>query len=1180
MAKSNVQIEVFAGPAGSGKTLRLLSEYGAELQRAQTELRPGTTLWLAPTIRSCASVKRRLLEQGPAVLFSPNVVTFADFAERILRLAPQHIAPLTAAMRRTLLRRIIGNLLEQKQLEYFSGIAHTSGFLDLVSNLISELKRAEAWPDDFERVARVVSGLDDSLQAATKKPRRGGKGSDAGRPRDRELARIYRAYQELLLTRNVYDGEGRFWSAREALDAGHWGPFEKLSMVVVDGFTDFTHTQYEILSRLAHRVSVGAGNGAGRFLIGLPLEPSPQPRPELFAKSQAVFDRLEKSIPTLFVNFLPDRQLDQKLGGRKSAARPARNAKSLFAEAEPSDGTVPQCQPLPAAIAHVAKWLFANPRETPRAKDASGLEVLAVAGQTGEVQLLAARIKERLHAGGAPEEIVVAIRGLTEYADLVNEIFSAAGIPFALETGTPLRRAPLLRFVISVLQLEAEDWPFTRLRPLLDSSYFRPQWPELESEGRARGVAAVLRKYQLDAGRRQILEILQHELRRQGDGDRETAEELAELRQAFQILQHLSAATERLRKEHDFRGWAEVLSSLAGELCWTANDDGASETPRDAADQLAWGIFKQLLFDAARVESYIGAEPPKLSLAEFLHELSDLVQSETIGSGHGEAGRVLVLEAPQVRNLDVPYLFVAGLTERSFPQHRGDDCLFHEMERREMNRQAFELGERVQLGHRTARTSEEMLLFYGVVTRARRELVLSYPAVNASGEPLSPSPYLQSLVELFEPGAVKRTSDDQLDPIPRVEQLLSDTDIRVRSVYEAIERQPNLFRLWLDDPSRQPVGRNILAAADMALLRFHTQHFTKGEGILENETNRERLRQRYGREHEFSASQLEVFAACPFRFFVAQVLDVQPLPSLESGIDPARRGAVVHDVLAELYARLFDNAEGANSPANLTADELTERFRTLVAEKIGRQIDRTDLQRVLLQVERQLLEECGPPFALQHAGYHAGFESGLSQPLLPRRLEASFGTPHPKSIQSPDAPVFSSLKFGAAENEVRVAGRIDRIDIGQSQDGRQVFSVIDYKTGRKEPHKADEVAAGRELQLALYTLAVQRLEIAGPGAVPLQFGYWKIRGDGFAPAIKTGRRKKGPGFEPLEEAVWMSLVQMLEEIIPRLARGIRQGKFPVASIDPDCTGFCPYGTVCRVNQVRSVSDTHNKFWSP
>ena len=46
----------------------------------------------------------------------------------------------------------------------------------------------------------------------------------------------------------------------------------------------------------------------------------------------------------------------------------------------------------------------------------------------------------------------------------------------------------------------------------------------------------------------------------------------------------------------------------------------------------------------------------------------------------------------------------------------------------------------------------EMLLFYQLVTRATREVVLCYPAVDERGQPLLPSSFLTAVRECFADG--------------------------------------------------------------------------------------------------------------------------------------------------------------------------------------------------------------------------------------------------------------------------------------------------------------------------------------------------------------------------------------------------------------------------------------------
>ncbi|MGE5191809.1 MAG: PD-(D/E)XK nuclease family protein [Deltaproteobacteria bacterium] len=1107
------KIEVLAGIAGSGKTTELLSLYRDALRAGLARSHPGTTLWLAPTNRAQAGVRDRLFDGSLPVVFRPNLATFDGFADQILAAAPQAVVPLSQAMQRILLRRIVADLVRRKRLPHFERIAGTSGFLDLVSAFISELKRGETWPEHFTE-ACAKRGM---------------------RPRDGELGLIYARYQEALVAAGVYDGEGRFWSAREALAAGHWGRFADVSFVVVDGFTDFTEAQYRILELLARK--------ADRLLVSLITE-TPLVRKDLFAKSEGVIARLKAGAEVCV-----------------RACRPAEAPRAI-------EGAPP-----PAAFDHLARHLFANPRETPAAHDAQGIDVVAVAGQAGEASLLATRIKQLLLAGVVPGDIVVAIRDLDGYAGLIDEVFGAAGIPFACEAGTPLARLAPFIALANVLAMELEDWPFRRLMGLLDSGLFRPAWEEFAGGEAARAVAAELRWGELDGGRERILAGIEHSARRAVAGDHSQAAVDSPNREragrALTLLRKLSETTGGLRRAHSLEGWSAVVATLVRDLGFDRAplDDASSGTGRGFGETLA-----AILFDAARAERVTGAEPVPLTLAEFLRELTDLFERQRLPPRLREEGRVRVLSAEQVRNLDIPYLFLAGLTETSFPQHRRDDCLYGEGERQELNRHGL------ALGHRTLRAQEELLMFYGIVTRARRRLVLTYPVVTAEGQPLSPSPYLSGLKELFDPQALKTALDERLDPVPDADRLLSGGDARVRGMSEALAGRPGLFRAVCEDPRLAAAGRNCLAAVEMNVGRFHTAGFTRFEGWLENPRNIEQLRQRFSPEHEFSATQLEAYARCPFRFLLSQVLAVEPPPSPDIETDFGRRGTLVHDVLADLHRKLFDDREAAGGPQNASrGEDVSTMFQKLLEEKLKERAPASRVHEALQRIEQRLLAEWGIAYGRQWDEYVAGLPRDADAPPLPARFETPFGSMPPGAEPAAGEP--KPLVIGTGDNSVRVGGRIDRIDVGRIG-GSTVFAIIDYKTGsrRKSPH--DTVESGRWLQVVLYALAVVRLELIGAGARPWQMGYWHVRETGFAPDVKQGRPKAGDPLPPLDQAVWESLVETLENIIPRLAAGIRAGQFPVFNADENCTAGCPYNTVCRVAQIRALPPEMGKSWSP
>ncbi len=1099
---------VFSGIAGSGKTTALLATYRAALAKALGESRPGTTLWLSPTNRAQAEIRRRLLDDSLHATFRPNVFTFDGFADEIMKSSPRTVAPLSPAMQRILLRRIVSDLAANRQLLHFEKIAHTSGFLDLVAAFISELKRAETWPEHF-------------IDACSKR---------GTRQRDRELGEIYLRYQQALVKAGVYDGEGRFWSAREALAERHWGRFANLSLVVVDGFTDFTGAQYKILELLARH--------SDRLLVSLFGE-DPPVRNDLFAKTAAVMERFSESGPVSVETF------------PKSAATPGA-------------GAVPPGSTLPSAIEHLARRLFANPREMSPATDAQGLEIMAVAGTSGEVRYLAARIKELLVKGIPADDIVLGVRDLDSYAWLIDEVFSAAGIPFACEAGTPFSRLAPFKALVNLLTLEVEDWPFRRLFGLLDSTLFHPNWQELAGTA-VRDVSAQLRYYELFEGRERMLAGL----------DRAVSNAIGEppaagvpvdgaqlsARRAHKLLAKLSAATAELRKSHDLDGWSGVTASLVREL-------GFDQTPLNY-DSPDYGrrfgeVLASILYDAARAERVAGIIPVQLTLGEFLGELTDLIERQQLMPRQREEGRVRVLSAEQLRNLDVPYLFLAGLDEKSFPRFRNDDCLYGEGERRELNEHGL------SLGHRAVRSSEELLMFYGVVTRARKQLVLTRSAASDEGQPLTASPYLSALQALFDPQAVKERLEELLDPVPRPDRVLSVADARVRGMFDALAGRPKLLHAVCD---AYPATLNCLAAVDMNLRRFHTPGFTNFEGQLENPRNIESLREQFSESHEFSATQLEAYAQCPFRFLLEHVLHKEPpaAPGLET--DFARRGSLVHDVLAELHRALFEKREETGGgEAFLRGEEISQKFQELLGQKLQARSSGAAVQRALEQIERRLLAEWGVAYGQQWDEYVAGLPGAGNSPPLPAKFETAFGTPRP-GIE-PTAENRPALVFGEGSEAVRVGGRIDRIDVGQVE-GHTVFTVIDYKSGRRSSGKIDNLESGRKLQLALYALAVARLEIAGPDGRPWHMGYWHIKDTGFAPETKQKKTKDGEPL-PIEDAAWAALVATLETIIPRLASGIRSGSFPVFNADETCTSGCSYNTICRVAQIRALREEMNK----
>jgi hypothetical protein len=286
---------------------------------------------------------------------------------------------------------------------------------------------------------------------------------------------------------------------------------------------------------------------------------------------------------------------------------------------------------------------------------------------------------------------------------------------------------------------------------------------------------------------------------------------------------------------------------------------------------------------------------------------------------------------------------------------------------------------------------------------------------------------------------------------------------------------------------------------------------------------------------EWSATDLEGFAACPFRYLL-RTAGVHEAGSGALDIEPRDEGAVLHAVLEALVRALRDRGdwpprdpEAAALEARRVAEEQFARF-----EREGRLGDPATWaarrESLLSRLDRFLEAEAeGDP---------------TLRPLL---LEHAFGG---RSGRPP-------LIIPAAGGDVLLQGRIDRVD---ADAGRLV--VVDYKNSRAadraQERLSPEALGATSFQAPLYVLAAAQ-ELPGRARLEAVFtllrsgervGPWVVdAGDPFL-ALDLARRAevRAAGGRTLADGV-----------VAAVSR-IRAGELP--PVAEECTG-CPFGAVCR-----------------
>lgn len=1091
-------VTVLVGPARCGKTHHLIGQYWQALQKSALSV--GRTLWLAPTARAAAAVRQQLIGPDQPACLDPGVTTFAALAGRILALAPTPPRPLTLLGERTILRGVIAAALQEKSLHYFAEVARGESFVDLLAEHFHELKRHGVTADGF---ARSIGHHGDKRKHA-------------------ELSQLYTAYERALAEHRLADEEGRNWSVRDALAADP-SLYANLELVVADGFTDFTHTQLETLAQLAVR--------SGRLQISLPGEQSgTASRADLFAKSTATLAELRHLFPKLTTEYLP--------------CRPT---------------TFP-------ALDHIAAHLFEHPRDVPKpsAADIESLpriEIIAAAGVQDEIVQLARNIKQRLiseqiRTGHArPGDVVVVFRNLRDAAPRVRDVFTEFGIPHALEAGVPLAATGVMRTLLDLLRLDAENWPFRRLVSIVTNNL-------LTNATREERTAAewLIRDLQFAQGRDPLLARLGEVAAATGNPRRATS-----ATQALPFLTRLATALTTLPASAAPNDWLTALTALGTTL----GIDALTGSTTNPDNHAAWQEIEKHFITFERLAEWRGEPAPQLIRAAVLELLVDLAEHESLPRRSDDTGRVRILSAATARNIDARHVYLAGMSEQSFPSPERPGSLYGEADYRFFANAADQPRAVAELPE-IRRSQDEMLLFYEILTRAGESLTISYPALDEKAQALPPSPYVTEIERAVAPATIAHLRAPRPSPLPIDASPLSPADWRILAVHEALETADKrdlslLAGLFRSD--RREVASALESALRINASRSRRDAFGPAEGLLESDAIRRKLAKRFGSEHLWSPSQWETYAACPYQFFMKNVLALEPLGELVLETDHARRGSMVHRVLAELHRRLPELLGDSQSIADHELDKFVEQFDNIL-DALARATRYSGVEAALVELDRLQIAKWGPTYHREHGKYDAAW-AGLDEPFAPTHFEWRFGPPRREESDYED-PHSTSEPFvlDLGDEKVRVTGRIDRIDVGQSS-GRAVFNVIDYKSGKATGLRKEHIQSGERLQPAVYVLAAQQLLFNKNEAIPVFAGYWSmVEGVKLKGSLRFGDLNPGG---PTINVEWSETLQpQVVEIVKRFVTDIRQGNFPVASRDEHCTSRCDFATVCRIAQVRSL----------
>jgi ATP-dependent helicase/DNAse subunit B len=769
-------------------------------------------------------------------------------------------------------------------------------------------------------------------------------------------------------------------------------------------------------------------------------------------------------------------------------------------------------------------------------------------GELGEARLVARKIRELLAEGVSADRILIAARNLTRAtAELYREVLGEYAIPHEIEGADSLNRVPAVAFLLHAWRLQSEDWPFAAVAAVLRSTYFRPNWPEVQSDPEvAARTETLLRMLGEPRGRDAYLAAVRTweetppeplEDEQPEEPERKRKQQLAGICRPF--LERFFQAWDRLKISGTAETVVARLKTFADDIGLTLT---AANDPADAA-----GLARLWL----EVNRWAQAEPnsgPRKSLRpeRFARVLSTITSVPCRGHSPCNGGCVTLLSAQASVGLDCDYLFLIELGEGSWPDLSAPTSLLDDHERERLRNLGFELA------NPATRLGSEQLLFLNLATAPRRGLFLSYAAIDEQGQPLLPSSFLRELKACFPPGTIPTTRQQMLLDGYFDREPLSLAELRLQAA-----------RDWNADGPAPPLAPELLdnlhRAAMVSQSRFRSQDFGAFDGYLRHKAVAAELSKRFDPKKVLSPTALETYVACPFRFMLEHVLRLEPLEDPSEEVEKTRRGAAFHRALARFHEQhtrlnlaLLDDSE---LPEDLTEKLIAEIDRA-IEEYAFRAPSKATAE--LWRLEGIRLKRA----ANRYRGHWNEFRKPWREKNFtpkPFRFEADFGVPGEK--------VDEALTISVGGIDVRIGGRIDRVDVADLE-GTQGFWVIDYKTGRASNYQASQVERFEKLQLPLYALAVERVLLKDRPARPLGLAYWLVTDSGPKGMLPSGKRSVLSWFS--DPAKWERFRTQLEMWVSTLVRHIRGGDFPLSPRSEFCTDTCDFGPVCRIAQSRNT----------
>lgn len=430
----------------------------------------------------------------------------------------------------------------------------------------------------------------------------------------------------------------------------------------------------------------------------------------------------------------------------------------------------------------------------------------------------------------------------------------------------------------------------------------------------------------------------------------------------------------------------------------------------------------------------------------------------------------------RTRPANIKAALILGANEGILPLSKEPEGLFSVDEKKYFKKKEIKLGTLDDI-----KELEEKVALYRILSKPSERLYISYSLSSISGEDRKASSFVNEICDLFD-------IEIEKDIVTRGFGL----DL-VQGRQESLRHMMNYLNSRAMPEKNKEDERDMISSSLLAWYEKNEPSTVKTLRAVASSDNKMKslnsslIMPLYGRKNNdmvLSASKMERFKYCPFRYFISY--GIKPKEDREFCSDSRDIGNVFHECIMQVSRKLMDEREKFGEKMCVPPNKMNEL--KIINEEIpenGRANENkgiNEIDRINEIDTRELVHEELLNISESHrGGIFSSDESEeyrlsriedlctkavkelMKQLLDDELMEAFFEEP----FSNREGARYKPIELEVDDRKVYVEGKIDRVDY-LKEDG---VRVVDYKTG-KEKVSIDKMKGGYKIQLMVYLESV------------------------------------------------------------------------------------------------------------